>query len=38
MKTLDTLIPDIYEVLDGLNSDKGIDISEELMADFLFIM
>jgi len=38
MKTLDTLIPDIYEVLDGLNSDKGIDISEELMADFLFNM
>jgi len=38
MKTLETLIPDIYEVLDGLNSDKGIDISEELMEDFLYNM
>lgn len=38
MKTLETLISDIYEVLDGLNSDKGIDISEELMEDFLYNM
>ena len=35
MKNLDTLIHDIYTVLDGLNSDKGVDIPEELMEEFL---
>lgn len=38
MKTLDTLIPDIYTVLDDLNSDKGIDIPEDLMEEFLVNM
>jgi hypothetical protein len=35
MKNLDTLIHDIHTVLDGLNSDKGVDIPEELMEEFL---
>ena len=38
MKTLDTLIHDIYTVLDGLNCDKGIDIPEDLMEEFLVNM
>jgi len=35
VKTLDTLIKDIYDVLDNLNTDKGIEISEELSQEFL---
>jgi hypothetical protein len=35
MKDLDNLIPDIYAVLEGLNSDVGIDIPEELTEEFL---
>lgn len=35
VKTLDTLIKDIYDVLDNLNTDKGIEIPEELSQEFL---
>jgi|TARA_R110000787_G_scaffold150084_1_gene263989 hypothetical protein len=38
MKDLDNLIPDIYAVLEGLNSDVGIDIPEELTEEFLVNM
>jgi hypothetical protein len=34
-KKLDTLIEDIYDVLDKLNTDEGIDIDEDLLEDFL---
>ena len=35
VKKLDTLIEDIYDVLDKLNTDEGIDIDEDLLEDFL---
>ena len=38
VKTLDTLIEDIYGVLDNLNTDEGIEIPEELTEEFLASM
>ena len=38
VKTLDTLIDDIYGVLDNLNTDEGIEIPEELTEEFLASM